>query len=115
LDADPDTAMGRGILNTPVHAHDDSRRHLASMASRQLVVVDRVCVRGQKSLGHTMIQIFLCKLTDGEWVRLERLHVGHGFDSMAHAVEFAEARNRQRWPGFDWLREPQKAFLAFRE
>ncbi len=62
-----------------------------------------------------MISIFRCQLVDGEWCRVESLHVGHGFASMAHAVEFAEARNRQRWPGFDWLREPQKAFLAFRE
>jgi hypothetical protein len=62
-----------------------------------------------------MIQISLCKLTDGVWQRIERLHVGHGFDTMAHAVEFAEARNRQRWPSFDWLKEPQEAFLAFRD
>ncbi len=62
-----------------------------------------------------MIQIFLCKLTDGEWQRVESLHVSHGFDTMSHAVEFAEARNRQRWPGFDWLKEPQEAFLAFRD
>ena len=62
-----------------------------------------------------MIQIFLCKLTDGEWCRVELLHVTHGFDTMAHAVEFAEARNRQTWAGFDWIKEPQEAFLAFRE
>ena len=62
-----------------------------------------------------MISIHLCRLTDGEWQRIERLHVGHGFDTMAHAVEFAEAKNRQRWPSFDWLKEPQEAYLAFRE
>jgi len=115
LAADPDAAMGRGILITPAHAHDDSRRHLAIMAGRQYTVAGRVCLRGQKSLRHTMIQIFLCKLTDGEWQRVESLHVSHGFDSMAHAVEYAEARNRQRWPAFDWLRQPQEAYLAIRE
>ena len=62
-----------------------------------------------------MIEIHLCRLTDGEWCRVERLHVTHGFDTMAHAVEFAEAKNRQRWPSFDWLKEPQDAYLAFRE
>ena len=107
--------MGRGVLITPVHAHDDYRRHLASVAGRQHVVAGRVCLRGQKSLGHTMIQIFLCRLENDQWVRIERLHVSHGFDSMAHAVEFAEARNRQRWPAFDWLESPQEAFLAFRD
>ena len=40
---------------------------------------------------YIMITIFLCKLTDGEWCRVELLHVSHGFDTMAHAVEFAEA------------------------
>jgi hypothetical protein len=34
---------------------------------------------------------------------------------MASATEYAEARNRQRWLSFDWLKEPQEAFLAFRE
>ena len=62
-----------------------------------------------------MITIYRCKLTDGEWCRIERLHVGHGFDCMAHAVEFAEHKNRVKWPGFDWLKEPQEAFLAIRE
>ncbi len=59
-----------------------------------------------------MIAIYRCKLTDSEWSRIERLHVGHVFETMAGAVEFAEAKNRQRWPGFDWLNEPQEAFLA---
>ncbi len=107
--------MGRGILITPVHAHDDSRRHLAGMASRQYIVAGRVCLRGQKSLGHDMITIYRCKLTAGVWHRIERLHVGHGFDTMAHATEYAEARNRQRWPGFDWIREPVEAYLAVRD
>ena len=62
-----------------------------------------------------MIQIFLCRLTDGEWCRVERYHVGHGFDSMAHAVEYAENKNRQRWPSFDWIKEPQEAYLACRD
>ncbi len=61
-----------------------------------------------------MIQIFLCRLTDGVWQRIERRHVGHRFDTMAGAVEYAEHKNRQRWPGFDWLNEPQEAFLVFR-
>jgi len=34
---------------------------------------------------------------------------------MASATEYAEHRNRQRWPAFDWLKEPQEAFLAFRD
>ena len=62
-----------------------------------------------------MIEIHLCRLTDGQWQRIERLHIGHGFDTMAHAVEYAENKNRQRWPSFDWLKEPQEAFLAFHE
>ena len=62
-----------------------------------------------------MISIHLCRLTDGEWCRIERYHVGHGFDSMASATEYAENKNRQRWPSFDWLKEPQEAYLAFRE
>ena len=35
--------------------------------------------------------------------------------TMAHAVEFAETLNRQRWPSFDWLKEPREAFLAVRD
>ena len=62
-----------------------------------------------------MISIFLCRLTDGDWCRIERLHIGHGFDTMASATEYAEHRNRQRWPSFDWLQSPQEAYLAFRD
>ena len=62
-----------------------------------------------------MISIHLCRLTDGQWQSIEHLHLPHGFDTMAHAVEFAEARNRQTWPSFDWLNQPQEAFLAFRD
>jgi hypothetical protein len=62
-----------------------------------------------------MITIYRCRLENDQWQRIERLHVGHGFDSMAHATEYAEAKNRQRWPGFDWIKSPQEAFLAFRE
>jgi hypothetical protein len=61
---------------------------------------------------HIMIQIFLCKLTDGEWRRVERYHVGRGFALMSEAVEYAETLNRQRWPSFDWIREPTEAYLA---
>ena len=64
---------------------------------------------------YIMITIFLCKLTDGEWQRIERLHIGHGFDSMAHAVEHDETLNKQKWPGFDWLQSPQEAFLALKD
>ena len=32
-----------------------------------------------------------------------------------HATEYAEARNRQCWPSFDWLQSPQEAYLAFRD
>jgi hypothetical protein len=62
-----------------------------------------------------MIEIHLCRLENDQWVRVERHHVGFGFESMSHAVEFAEARNRQRWPGFDWLRQPTEAYLAIRD
>jgi hypothetical protein len=84
------------------------------MANRQLVVAGRVCLRGQKSLGHTMIMIFLCRLTDGEWCRLERHHTTRGFSTMAEATEFAESLNAREWPKFDWLLGPVEAFLAIR-
>ena len=59
-----------------------------------------------------MIQIFLCKLTDGEWRRIERHHTTRGFASMLEAVEFAEALNAKTWERFDWVREPTEAYLA---
>lgn len=59
-----------------------------------------------------MIGIFLCRREQDRWVRVERLHVGFGFETLALASEFAEARNRQRWPQFDWLDEPSEAYLA---
>ena len=62
-----------------------------------------------------MISIHRCQLINDQWQRVERLHLPHGFDTMAHAVEYAENKNRQRWPSFDWLKEPQEAYLAFRE
>lgn len=62
-----------------------------------------------------MIEIHLCRLENDAWRRVERLHIGHGFDSMASATEYAEHKNRQKWPSFDWLKEPREAFLAFRE
>ena len=62
-----------------------------------------------------MISIYRCQLINDQWQRIERLHLPHGFDSMAHAVEFAEARNRQTWAGFDWLQSPQEAYLAIRD
>ena len=62
-----------------------------------------------------MIQIFLCKLTDGEWRRVERHHTTRGFASMLEATEFAEALNAKTWERFDWIKEPREAFLAFRE
>ena len=62
-----------------------------------------------------MISIFLCRLENDAWRRVERHHTGRGFVLMSEAVEFAETLNRQRWPSFDWLKEPQEAFLAFRE
>jgi hypothetical protein len=81
------------------------------MASRQLVVAGRVCLRGQKSLGHTMITIFRCKLTDGEWQRVERYHTTRGFSKMAEAVEYDESLNEKTWARFDWLNQPQETFL----
>jgi len=107
--------MGWGVLITPVHAHDDSHRHLASVASRQLVVAGRVCLRGQKSLGHEMIQIYLCRLEDDQWLRVERHHTTRGFASMLEATEYAEALNAKTWERFDWLLEPAEAYLAFRD
>ena len=62
-----------------------------------------------------MIEIFLCRLTDGQWQRIEHLHLPHGFDSMVGAVEYEEHRYRQRWPAFDWLKSPQEAFLALKD
>lgn len=62
-----------------------------------------------------MISIFLCRLTDGEWCRVERLHLGHGFDSMAHATEYAETLNLRTWPKFDWCKSPTEAFLALKD
>ena len=61
-----------------------------------------------------MISIHRCILENDQWQRVERLHVGHGFDTMASATEFAETLNRQRWPSFDWIKEPQEAYLAIR-
>jgi hypothetical protein len=84
------------------------------MASRQHVVADRVCVRAEKSLGHTMIRIYRCQLVDGEWQCVERLHTTRGFALMSEAVEFAESLNEKTWPRFDWLLEPVEAFLAMR-
>ena len=62
-----------------------------------------------------MIQIFLCKLTDGEWCRVERHPTGRGFALMSEAVEYAETLNRQTWERFDWIKEPTEAFLAVRD
>ncbi len=61
-----------------------------------------------------MIEIHLCKLTDGEWQRIERYHVGRGFALMSEAVELAETLNSRTWPKFDWLSEPVEAYLAMR-
>ncbi len=85
------------------------------MATRQLVVGGRVCVRGQKSLGHAMIEIHRCTLTDGVWQRVERHHTTRGFASMLEATEYAEALNAKTWERFDWLRGPAEAYLAFRD
>jgi hypothetical protein len=62
-----------------------------------------------------MIEIHLCRLTDGEWCRVERHHTTRGFASMLEATEFAEALNAKTWERFDWIREPQEAYLAFRD
>jgi hypothetical protein len=61
-----------------------------------------------------MIMIFLCKLTDGEWQRIERHHPDRGFALMSEAVEYAETLNAREWPRFDWLRGPVEAYLAIR-
>jgi hypothetical protein len=62
-----------------------------------------------------MISIHLCKLVDGVWHRIERHPTGRGFTLMSEAVEYAETLNAREWPGFDWIKSPQEAFLAFRE
>jgi hypothetical protein len=62
-----------------------------------------------------MIQIHRCKLTDGEWQRVERHHTTRGFALMSEAVEYAETLNARTWERFDWLQSPQEAYLAFRD
>ena len=61
---------------------------------------------------HTIIR---CRLIGDRWERLERIHLPFGFDSEAAATAYAENLNRQRWPSFDWIKEPTEAFLAFRD
>jgi hypothetical protein len=34
---------------------------------------------------------------------------------MVSAAEYAEAKNRQKSPGFGWIKEPPKAILPFRD
>lgn len=62
-----------------------------------------------------MISIHRCILENDAWRRVERYHIGRGFALMSEAVEFAETLNRQRWPSFDWIKEPQEAYLAGRD
>ena len=62
-----------------------------------------------------MIQIFLCRLEDDRWQRVERHHTTRGFASMLEAVEYAETLNARTWERFDWLKSPQEAFLALHE
>jgi hypothetical protein len=61
-----------------------------------------------------MIMIFLCRLIDGQWCRIERHHTSLGFSTMVEATEFAESLNAREWPKFDWLLGPVEAFLAIR-
>ena len=63
----------------------------------------------------TMISIHRCRLVDGAWCRVERYHVDRSFASMAEGVDFAEALNARTWSRFDWLLEPQEAFLALKD
>ena len=67
------------------------------------------------SLLHIMITIIRCAYLGDKWERIERVHLPFGFDSEAAATAYAENLNRQRWPSFDWLKEPQEAYLAFRD
>jgi hypothetical protein len=46
-------------------------------------------------------------------MREEKVHLGHGFDSMVHAAEFAEHRNRQQLPGFIGSNNPGRRFWLF--
>ena len=62
-----------------------------------------------------MISIYRCRLVNERWDRIERYHVDRSFASMAEGVDFAESLNVRTWPRFDWIREPQEAFLAFRD
>ena len=61
-----------------------------------------------------MITIFLCRLENDEWQRVERHHTGRGFTTMAEGVDYAEALNARTWSRFDWLSEPVEAYLAMR-
>ena len=61
-----------------------------------------------------MITIFLCRLENDRWQRIERHHTTRGFASMSEAVEYAETLNAREWPRFDWLLEPVEAYLAMR-
>jgi hypothetical protein len=38
-------------------------------------------------------------------MQVERIHFGHGFESMAAAPEYAEWLNRQKGKSFAWLKE----------
>ena len=62
-----------------------------------------------------MITIIRCAYIGDKWERLERVHLPFSFDSEAAATAYAENLNRQRWPAFDWLKEPQEAFLALKD
>jgi hypothetical protein len=49
------------------------------------------------------------------WQRVERHHTTCGFASMLEATEYAETLNAKTWERFDWLLEPQEAYLAIRD
>jgi hypothetical protein len=55
------------------------------------------------------------RLIDGVWQRVGRHHTTCGFASMLEATEYAETLNAKTWERFDWLLEPQEAYLAIRD
>ena len=62
--------------------------------------------------GNKIIPATVNNLPEGRRPRAPRMvNGGRG----GHATEYAEARNRQCWPSFDWLQSPQEAYLAFRD
>ena len=53
---------------------------------------------------------------DGEWRTIGEPVPDAAFETMAHAADYAETRNKQQFgQRFDWASDPSKAWLAVRE